>query len=390
MLSSNNKPTIISSLITNNQYDGFFNYTRISLFIIVLLIFLGFGIMLILGNNFEDFLTNLQNYFLNTFDLLGDSAGMIINKSADIGSDAAKVGIDIVEDSLHNVGNLMAGENGYNGNTISNTVTYNGNSISESTSIPDIPGVEIPEVEIPEVESTEVETESFVENYTPSEFQPTKKKGVFNKKAFEQRSFRGNPTKGSFEKGAFGGNRNQTKPPYGTTIPPKFNGLSKNSTNDNNIKQNRKMFRNIVPEWTKTNSYYDPNITSGTPSSITKALPKRRVNLMKKSNGTPSSITKALPNRRVNLMENSNGTPSSITKALNKKGNTYSNSSNVQPDTSDGILQKPIASGKNNWCLIGEYQKKRGCISVLEDDICMSGQLFPSKEMCLNPTNKDF
>jgi hypothetical protein len=56
------------------------------------------------------------------------------------------------------------------------------------------------------------------------------------------------------------------------------------------------------------------------------------------------------------------------------------------PDTSENPIQKPISSDKSNWCLIGEYQNKRGCIEIADSDKCMSGQVFPSQKMCLNPT----
>lgn len=56
------------------------------------------------------------------------------------------------------------------------------------------------------------------------------------------------------------------------------------------------------------------------------------------------------------------------------------------PDTSENVIQKPITSDKWNWCLVGEYQNKRGCIEVTDSDKCMSGQVFPSQKMCLNPT----
>lgn len=55
-------------------------------------------------------------------------------------------------------------------------------------------------------------------------------------------------------------------------------------------------------------------------------------------------------------------------------------------DTSENPIQKPITSGKQTWCLVGEYQGKRGCIEVNEHDRCLSGQVFPSQKMCLNPT----
>ena len=57
-----------------------------------------------------------------------------------------------------------------------------------------------------------------------------------------------------------------------------------------------------------------------------------------------------------------------------------------KPDHSDNPIQNPITSSKNQWCLVGEYQSKRGCIEIGESDKCISGQLFPTQQMCLNPT----
>lgn len=41
---------------------------------------------------------------------------------------------------------------------------------------------------------------------------------------------------------------------------------------------------------------------------------------------------------------------------------------------------------KQSWCLVGEHAEKRGCIQIDEYDKCMSGQVYPSQKMCLNPT----
>lgn len=57
-----------------------------------------------------------------------------------------------------------------------------------------------------------------------------------------------------------------------------------------------------------------------------------------------------------------------------------------KPDSAVNPIQKPITSGKQNWCLVGEYQGKRGCIAVSESDKCLSGQIFPTQQICLNPT----
>jgi|LauGreSuBDMM15SN_2_FD.fasta_scaffold01659_6 hypothetical protein len=57
-----------------------------------------------------------------------------------------------------------------------------------------------------------------------------------------------------------------------------------------------------------------------------------------------------------------------------------------EPDSSENNIQKPISADKWNWCLVGEYQNKRGCVEITDSDKCMSGQVFPSQKMCLNPT----
>jgi hypothetical protein len=56
-----------------------------------------------------------------------------------------------------------------------------------------------------------------------------------------------------------------------------------------------------------------------------------------------------------------------------------------EPDSSEDNIQKSRSSLKTKWCLAGEYQNKRGCISISESDKCMSGQVFPNEELCLNP-----
>ena len=87
----------------------------------------------------------------------------------------------------------------------------------------------------------------------------------------------------------------------------------------------------------------------------------------------------------VNQLDNSfkYGKTGKLDSAINKS--KYGGQQPI-PDASDDSIQKPITSGKVNWCLVGEYQGKRGCIEVDDDSKCMSGQTFPSQNTCLNPT----
>ncbi len=55
-------------------------------------------------------------------------------------------------------------------------------------------------------------------------------------------------------------------------------------------------------------------------------------------------------------------------------------------DSADSNIQTAISSSKNQWCLVGNFQGRRGCVEVDKDTKCMSGQIFPSQHACLNPT----
>ena len=74
---------------------------------------------------------------------------------------------------------------------------------------------------------------------------------------------------------------------------------------------------------------------------------------------------------------------SSLDNALNVSGNRSGDG--PVPTPSENPIQKPISSGKAGWCLVGEYEGKRGCISVNEYDKCLSGQVYASKDQCLLP-----
>jgi hypothetical protein len=56
------------------------------------------------------------------------------------------------------------------------------------------------------------------------------------------------------------------------------------------------------------------------------------------------------------------------------------------PNDSSHPIQTGASSSSNKWCLVGEYQQKRGCIEISDQDKCLSGQVFPNQKMCLNPT----
>jgi hypothetical protein len=43
------------------------------------------------------------------------------------------------------------------------------------------------------------------------------------------------------------------------------------------------------------------------------------------------------------------------------------------------------SAGKSGWCLIGEDRGFRSCARVDEEDVCVSGQIYPTQDVCINP-----
>jgi hypothetical protein len=57
-----------------------------------------------------------------------------------------------------------------------------------------------------------------------------------------------------------------------------------------------------------------------------------------------------------------------------------------EPDEAGSLTQASKASRKAGFCYIGEDRGFRSCISVGEGDTCMSGDIFPSMDRCINPS----
>jgi hypothetical protein len=83
----------------------------------------------------------------------------------------------------------------------------------------------------------------------------------------------------------------------------------------------------------------------------------------------------------------------SLTQTLNQaqkmnpttQGDTRS-SSNFSADDATSAIQSSKSASKSGWCYIGEDRGFRSCIQVGENDHCMSGDIFPSQDICVNPT----
>ncbi len=76
--------------------------------------------------------------------------------------------------------------------------------------------------------------------------------------------------------------------------------------------------------------------------------------------------------------------------ALNKAVDNINNPSDEPvPDDAGSRTQSSKASGKAGYCYIGEDRGFRSCIKVNQADTCMSGDIFPSQDICVNPSLRE-
>jgi len=71
----------------------------------------------------------------------------------------------------------------------------------------------------------------------------------------------------------------------------------------------------------------------------------------------------------------------SLEKALENASSTVNQG--PSPDDSRSVFQ---SSGKSGWCFIGQDESVRTCAQIGVNDMCMSGDIFPSQEICMNPS----
>ena len=71
----------------------------------------------------------------------------------------------------------------------------------------------------------------------------------------------------------------------------------------------------------------------------------------------------------------------SLNRALNNSSSSSSSfNKDYEADEANSNIQK------SGWCYIGEDRGFRSCAKVGTQDKCMSGDIFPSHEICVNPS----
>jgi len=96
----------------------------------------------------------------------------------------------------------------------------------------------------------------------------------------------------------------------------------------------------------------------------------------------PASLSKINPESTSNPNAHDNAQNTALNRALNiSKQQELTKQDYVANDSYDSTQQ-----GKAGWCYIGSEQGYRSCSQVGEADTCMSGNIFPTQDVCVNPS----
>jgi len=118
-------------------------------------------------------------------------------------------------------------------------------------------------------------------------------------------------------------------------------------------------------------------VVSGTATGVNTGLSAVQDVTPNKASGSMPSTNVAEHNQDMEEAKND------LNKALSSsKNNTNKENGDYEPHQASSSVN----SSKAGWCFIGEDKGYRTCSQVNERDKCMSGDIFPSQEICINPS----
>ena len=119
-------------------------------------------------------------------------------------------------------------------------------------------------------------------------------------------------------------------------------------------------------------------------------LGQRALGASSTSTQKSSSENKSTSNSSSTKSSNTKSEKDDLDKAINDGSSNKNNNkqSIPEPDDATSKTQSSKAS-KSGYCYIGEDRGFRSCIKVDDPNRCMSGEIFPTRDICINPTLRE-
>jgi len=106
---------------------------------------------------------------------------------------------------------------------------------------------------------------------------------------------------------------------------------------------------------------------------------------------TERIVDETLPTNNTTMSQSKTGANNSHMNLNNRP--TRENSIKAANEDSDGALVIDSVSSKSvssiGFCYIGEDRGNRSCATVNDESNCMSGEIFPSRDVCINPNLRE-
>ena len=77
-----------------------------------------------------------------------------------------------------------------------------------------------------------------------------------------------------------------------------------------------------------------------------------------------------------------------LERALTHAEKTQDTQEEIRADETDSNIQH-TTSGKAGYCYVGTDRGFRSCVKVNANDVCTSGDIYPSKDLCVNPNLRE-
>jgi hypothetical protein len=167
-----------------------------------------------------------------------------------------------------------------------------------------------------------------------------------------------------------------------------FNYLTLNITGTvtNNLTDTAKQTVEVIAQGATTGINVAANTITAGGTNLGPDSNKNNEQIVLPKNSNSTNSGSSIQNPEFNITDtNTNSNTNINNQNLNNALNDANSMNNVQPDDSYSSMQSSKTSGKAGWCFIGEDRGIRSCMKVGLNDTCMSGDIFPTNAVCVNP-----
>lgn len=99
----------------------------------------------------------------------------------------------------------------------------------------------------------------------------------------------------------------------------------------------------------------------------------------------PASPSDFQSNEAKTSIQNTTVPTQDYTPSSQYSSSLNNNTGTIDYEADDSLSNIQSAGSKSGWCFIGEDRGFRSCAEVGPGEQCMSGDIFPTKEICVNP-----